>query len=224
MRPVEKGASPRRYDEYTHARPDLIGRLGEYCSYCEGRIQSGLAVEHVLPKEHNAALALDWDNFLLACTNCNSVKGDKNIHMEHCYWPHRDNTSCAFSYQEGGLVKVNPALSSVQQKKAQATLDLTGLQKKAGNLSTASDRRWSNRREAWNVAQRSKTRLQSFDTPEMREQIVDNALARGFWSVWMTVFADDADMRRRFIQAFPGTCGACFDDDTNALPRPDGDL
>ncbi|TGO03282.1 hypothetical protein PN36_09260 [Candidatus Thiomargarita nelsonii] len=59
---VEKGRLPmdgqtKQYSEYQQARPDLIERLGEYCSFCEGRIAANLAVEHILPKSLHPQLA-----------------------------------------------------------------------------------------------------------------------------------------------------------------------
>jgi hypothetical protein len=38
----------------------------------------------------------------------------------------------------------------------------------------------------------------------------------------MHVFADDPDMRRRFIDAFPGTARDCFDTSGNPVNRPGG--
>ena len=84
---------------------------------------------------------------------------------------------------------------------------------------SASDRRWNNRREAWDIAVESLRDLTENDRPSMRRQIVRTALAQGFWSIWMTVFRDDLDMLQRFIEAFPGTCRACFDQELNKLPR-----
>lgn len=230
MRPVEKGivptddnGQPKQYSEYQQARPDLIKRLGEYCSFCEGRIAANLAVEHILPKSCHPQLALSWDNFLIACTNCNSTKGSQNIDIKDYYWPHRDNTARAFVYQQGGLVSVNKALKSFAQNKAQQTLELTGLNKTGVN-STISDRRWMSRRDTWNIAQRARQNLLKNNMPEMREQIVETALARGFWSIWMTVFQDDVDMLNRFIQEFPGTCSQCFNQPGQAVHRQGGAL
>ena len=45
----------------------------------------------------------------------------------------------------------------------------------------------------------------------MREQILETATGHAYWSIWMTVFEDDPDMRCRFIEAFPGTDKTCFD-------------
>lgn len=85
MRPLDKGAVPRagdgaiRFGHYSDAHPHLVERLGDYCSYCERRLPASLAVEHVQPKSHVPELETSWDNFLLACTNCNSVKGSKPV-------------------------------------------------------------------------------------------------------------------------------------------------
>ena len=58
----------------------------------------------------------------------------------------------------------------------------------------------------------------------MRKQITFTAIGHGYWSVWMTVFKDDPDMLRRFIEAFPGTCQDCFDSKCNPIPRLNGNL
>ena len=79
MRPVTRGAGPRAYTAYGQAIGDLEERLGIYCSYCERRVATNLAVEHIQPKGLDAyeMLAVRWDNFLLGCVNCNSTKKDK---------------------------------------------------------------------------------------------------------------------------------------------------
>lgn len=55
-------------------------------------------------------------------------------------------------------------------------------------------------------------------------EIITNELApaTGFFSVWMTVFSQHPEMRRGFINAFPGTAPDCFDADGAALARPNG--
>jgi hypothetical protein len=59
------------------ARRALIQSVGAYCSYCSAPIFSHLAIEHVLPKNTFPQSAFAWPNFLLACSTCNSVKGNK---------------------------------------------------------------------------------------------------------------------------------------------------
>ena len=224
MRPVSKGDWPKnpdgteiKYTEYAKARGELIKRLGEYCSYCEMHLDASLAVEHVQPKKPHGATAvmtdreLDWHNFLLACQNCNSTKGNKDVVIDDYYWPDRDNTYRALQYSVGGIIEPAKHLSSSEKTRANATIKLTGLDKQPMNNSEASDRRWLNRKEAWDIATRSKERMGRNNTEDFKEQIKETAVANGFWSVWMTVFKEDADMLLRFIEALPGTCIECFD-------------
>ncbi len=106
---------------------------------------------------------------------------------------------------------------------AEETLRLTGLDREPSHPDfSRKDRRWLKRREAWGIALLSYTNLQQSATEEMRRQVVITALGTGFWSVWMTVFADDADMKRRFIASFVGTATDCFDAQMKPVPRPGG--
>lgn len=214
MRPVERGACPQdaqqqreRFSTYQQARRELIRRLGEYCSYCEMHLDASLAVEHVQPKQPRGASAvlahraLDWDNFLLACTNCNSTKGDTDVVLADYLWPDRDDTFHALRYSQGGQVSSAPG---PQQAQADKLIELVGLHKMPDTCE-ASDRRWLNRREAWELAERARRNLTRCPQDAMKEQIIDTARAKGFWSVWMTVFSDDPDMQARLVAAYPGT-------------------
>jgi hypothetical protein len=59
----------------------------------------------------------------------------------------------------------------------------------------------------------------------VREAIVELALARGFFSVWMEAFDDDTAVRRGLIEAFAGTARTCFDPvTTRPIARPGGRL
>jgi hypothetical protein len=62
---------------YGKARRQLIQNIGQYCSYCEIPLATNLAIEHMLPKSNFPLMALVWDNFLLACSLCNSYKNNK---------------------------------------------------------------------------------------------------------------------------------------------------
>ena len=229
MRPIERGSlpvdeknNPKVFSKYQDAKGDLIDRLGAYCSYCERRIDASLAVEHKQPKQKNPELELSWDNFLLGCANCNSTKKDKDVRLDDYYWPDRDNTFLAFEYSEGGIIDIHPNLTDSQKECATKTMELMGLKKTKDT--PKSDYRLFNRRTVWETAERSLRNLRKNDTPEMREQIVDTATSRGFFSVWMTVFREDRDMLLRFIDAFPGTCRSCFDRQGSPIARPGGFL
>lgn len=237
MRPVVRGDVPqdrngndKQFTDYTLTRGELIRRLGEYCSYCEMQLDASLAVEHVRPKQPPDATGvmtereLDWNNFLLACTNCNSTKGNIDVVLNDYFWPNRDNTFLALTYSEGGVISPSNQLDPDDMARAIKTISLTGLDKYPNNDPKASDRRWRNRREAWDIAQRAKQRLTQNDNDGIREQIVETAQAKGFWSVWMTVFENDTDILGRLIGAFAGTCDTCFDVANDYVPtaRPGG--
>lgn len=230
MRPVERGPWPqangtnKNFNPYGKSRADLMTRMGQYCAFCDRRLETSLAVEHKLPKASFPTLEHDWVNFLLACTNCNSTKGQRPNLLTDIYWPDQDNTFRAFEYVTGGLINVASGLTPQETQKAQETLDLMGLQKTPTFSGRASDRRWMNRREAWDLAEQQRQTLTQIDTPTIRQMIVDLARFRGYWSVWMTVFASDPDMRRRLINGFIGSAINCFDPSTNPVPRPGGVL
>ncbi|BDI04272.1 HNH endonuclease [Sphaerotilus microaerophilus] len=230
MRPVRRGPSPQTedYSPYTAALAPLVARMGLYCSYCERPIPTNLAVEHIQPKAlaPYAGLIGRWTNYLLGCVNCNSTKGDRDAVLAELLLPDRDNTAAAFLYTADGRVQVAPKLTAARTRKAQALLALVGLDKAATASSSSNEAqvaldRVSQRMQAWLEASEARAELRAQPQLEpLRRMIVKLAQARGFFSVWMTVFADDADMRARLVKAFPGTAeSGCFDSQ-GALVRP----
>lgn len=223
MRPVNRGecpsdgaGNPRVFPEYDHARPFLIDNIGGYCSYCEMPIGSGLAVEHIRHKKANLDLECEWSNFLLACTNCNSTKETKvetQADVDARLWPHLDRTFDVFVYGRDGSVQLASLADPELAARAKATEEMVQLRRRPGlGLSvdqdnTSSDRRWELRMQAWNEAVEARECLREQDTPVTRQLISNLARARGFWSVWMTVFADDEDMQQALCEGtcFPGT-------------------
>ncbi len=237
MRPVVRGPWPQnvageeiQFQDYAKARGELINRLGEYCSYCEMELDSSLAVEHIQPKRPDWAdndlveRKFNWNNFVLACTNCNSTKGTIDVDLASYYWPHLDNTFHALAYSEAGVVSPAAFLNEDQREKADNIIKLVGLDKQPGNNPAASDRRWRNRLETWGIATKALSDLAELNHDAMRNIIVELAEAKGYWSIWMTVFQDDPDMLRRFIAALPGTASDCFNDDGEAVARPTGQI
>lgn len=226
MRPVTRGADPGPFAQYRDAADPLMQRLGNYCSYCERHIETNLAVEHIQPKSLNPALERIWGNFLLACVNCNSCKGDTSITISDYIWPDTENTLRAYQYS-GGLVTLDAALDASITPLAKALYLLTGLDKDPGNPDrdrkpTPTDKRWKSRQDTWDLAQQSLQDLQQpgADTPQMRSQIIRTATSRGGFGIWYTVFRSDADMRQRLVAAFPGTATDCFDGLSEVCQRP----
>ncbi len=247
MRPVYRGDSPQPedFEDYRDAFPYLQSRIGPYCSYCERRIATQLAVEHIQPKDDDLYPELigRWDNYLLGCVNCNSTKGDKDVHLDEIFLPDRDNTMAAFDYTPDGKVVPMAGLSGHLLRIAKDTLSLTGLDKRIDeaideNGELVAIDRVAQRMEAWLKAQSSKDDLAASNTPRTRQMIVKFAAETGFFSIWMKVFRDDPAMRRIFIEGFetdittdagtqrmffgfPGTARDCFNADTTLRsPRP----
>ena len=75
-----------------------------------------------------------------------------------------------------------------------------------------------NREATWRIAIGARDDLQKEDTATDRKRIVQLAQASGYWSVWMTVFANDPQMLSDLIRGFPGTSTACFNADGQCLP------
>ena len=223
MRPVERGLAPKVYARYQDAIGDLEVKLGIYCSYCERRLPIGLAVEHIMPKILHPKLETKWTNFLLSCSNCNSVKGDKEVKLDEVIWPDRDNTFLAFVYSKGGFIRLSDKLNNADKIKAQALLSLVGLQRhQASGWDNPSprDKRWQQREEIWTAAEKCREYFEtSGRTNEARDAILEAAKGYGFFSIWMTMFDDDPDIRRALIKLFPGTATSCFDPEGKPIDR-----
>lgn len=228
MRPVTRGDAPRTYRNYGDAIGDLENRLGIYCSYCERRLPVSLAVEHVSPKSLDPALELDWSNFLLGCTNCNSVKGDTPTSHDGFLWPDRDNTLQAFKYSEGGFVELADGLSGATLLMAKALMDIVGLDRHKARgwpRPAGRDKRWEQREATWKLATTWKLRIADFSDNGRQHAlplIRDLAAGYGFFSVWMSVFSDDPAICAVLITAFPGTASDCFDSNAKPITRPAG--
>ena len=211
MRPVVRGDVPTTPDgvsvvfqSHREARDELIGRIGDYCSYCENALHSDIDVEHVQPKNPNGGrpdLALSWDNFLLACKYCNRTKWDKSVVLNDYFWPDVDNTFRAFIYSNDAPPIPDDSLPLPLRQIAVSTINLTGLDRVPGLPGwKGRDRRHIKRKEAYGMAVLYLARYQRGET-----SILDIALlasSRGFFSVWMTVFQNHSEVRKALICEF----------------------
>ncbi len=238
MRPIRRGTSPQAGDfkNYKAAFPHLLSRLGFFCSYCERYLSTGLEVEHLQHKDPNDGfpeLVGRWENFLLSCKNCNSTKNTKIVHPSSFLLPDRDNTFFAFQYKPDGTIDVATGLPPNLAALAENTLRLVGLQKPAHEqMDEQSQRvyidRVSQRMQAWGQAQMAyEDLIAEPDNMALRRTITSLALKTGFFSVWMSVFANHILMQLEFMAAFTGTLESeCFHPSTalpiSPAPNPDG--
>jgi len=225
MRPVNRGAAPAIYAHYENAKQDLVNRLGSYCSYCERRIPTLLAVEHIQPKglAQYAHLECEWTNFLLGCVNCNSAKSNAAIECDSLLLPDRDNTFVAFIYDELGTVNPNPVVGPGIGALATALSDLTALNR-------MNHPNWDEA-VAFSALERVGQRIQAcLQAKEARADfdagrawagaVAREAAATGFFSIWMTVFEGVPEVRQAIINTFPNTADECFDATTATIsPR-----
>ena len=159
MRPVNKGESPYKViGKYQDAEPYLEKRIGKYCSFCEMRVNNALAVEHKESKS-SGGMTIDWENLLLACTYCNSRKGEKikKGDLGKWIWPDQDNTFPVFSYTDA-IPKLNePYLKTAgdaMYSRAKAVLEDLALDYRPSDLKKDKyrDKRWQSRYEALGIA------------------------------------------------------------------------
>lgn len=208
------------YDKYGEAKPPLVSNLGRYCSYCEGlREMDALEVEHRVAR-NNGGSETTWDNFLLSCKICNTVKSTTDFGND-IHWPHLNNTFLDFVYDETGRVKVNPELSGLSAIRARNLYNLVCLGRDDMNA-TPKDYRWQRRYETWNKAVYAREKYEAGKWNE--DDIISKAKDTGYWSVWYTVFAGVDAILSRLISDFAGTCNSCFDatDHYKPIPRNPG--
>jgi hypothetical protein len=192
MRPVDKGIAPQVYTDYGQARHDLAERIGYYCSYCEMKVYNSIEVEHILPQNQGGAVLI-WNNFLLSCKYCNTIKSDHNTNITDYFWPDRDNTDLAFDYDEINVIAPKPILNANLIIVANATIALIGLNRFPGGATdpTKSDTRWRSREEVWTNAKVCFNQWAKAPTQPMAVVIARNALSSGHYSIWCEVFKNE---------------------------------
>jgi hypothetical protein len=231
MRPIDKGNAPQVFTNYQDAKPFLTNQLGTYCSYCERRIATNLAVEHILPKDINlpyAHLRNEWTNFLLGCVNCNSAKGTTVIGLDTYLLPDRDNTFACFDYDENGLVEIKPGLDAGIATMAENIRDVVALNRTEHQnwddaVMFSALQRVTQRVQAFGQARDCR---EDFDLGEVNiRRVGAEAAATGFFSIWMTAFEGVREARAEIIRVFAHTSAACFDQNTDPVcPRPNNGL
>lgn len=204
------------YDKYGEAKLPLAGNIGRYCSYCEGlREVDALEIEHRVAR-NNGGSETAWDNFLLCCKLCNTIKSTKQVGTDF-HWPHLNNTFLDFIYDETGRVKVNPELLEPSATRAKNLYNLVRLGRDNADA-TAKDYRWQRRYETWNKAIDAKAKYDAGKWDE--DDVISRAQDTGYWSIWFTVFTGVDAILSRLISDFAGTCKSCFDANNHYKPIP----
>lgn len=226
MRPVLRSnkfntpSNPVEYNPWGDAKPDLIDEIGDFCSYCGKHLtRSALAIEHIQDKDTHPHLKYHWNNFLLACVNCNSTKGTKDTALLNPFLPHTDNLLCFIEVLNGGLLQVKTGVTGTNLARTEAFINLIGLDRHPGrpNYSDKDDR-WEYRLTAYNKATRQLQKYTSTPATTDIENITELAITSGFFSVWFTIFDAHDPVKAALITAFKGTNSARFNARSHYLP------
>lgn len=218
MRPLDKSTFTTNqitYDPYGSAKDDLISALGSFCSYCERQgFSVALDVEHIEDKNAHPQKKTQWNNFLLACKNCNSIKGTDEVDFPNILMPHLNDTFKYLDYRESGFIAIASSCVAGDTAKVQTLIDLVGLDRRPGHPKySVKDKRWEERKKTWEIAKRYRTKY--IDGAADMETVKDLANKNGFWSIWMHAFSAYPEVQRELILAFPGTNQAYFQDILN---------
>jgi len=239
MRPIDKGdiptdkGQPKAVSHYTHWRKDLVDRIGEYCCYCELKLNESLQVEHVVAQKIDDTLALDWYNLLLACGACNRKKYDNPCPPHTHYLPDVHNTYLAFELyfasnrkqngEQAAFIKPNANLNANQAVKAKNTIQLCALDKDTTAYPTnrITDLRWRYRFQAFYSAEVWRKEWDDWGSAKANRFVpllLSAARPTGFFSIWFRVFHDVTPIKKALVEGFPGTALNCFDADNNYNP------
>jgi uncharacterized protein (TIGR02646 family) len=230
MKPVNKGAAPKRYSAYAEAKPDLVEKLGPFCSYCEAHGNpTALDVEHIYPQKAHPTRERQWGNFLLSCKSCNSKKNahlgsgrQRNLHARFL-WPHLDNTARAFEYTANGIVRPANGLSPQNLRLATETIAMVGFMSSPAAAADYETRSTpytgaSIREDIWHQAESIKKNYIANPSTEFAGTLANLAASIGYFSVWMEVFRDRPEFRHELVRAFRAD-PACFDPTSQPVAR-----
>lgn len=120
------------YDEIAEA---LFSMTDNHCSFCDIQPlkQSGATIEHFRPKRKFPKLAYAWVNLFYSCTNCQKKRDEFD---SKCKPLKPDRINYAFDYYfrieetvEEVFIQPNPKRSEEEQKRANETIRIYGLNK-----------------------------------------------------------------------------------------------
>ncbi len=243
MRPITLQPTPKDKDgnkitvnTYQDWRDDLLKAYGPHCAYCNIRISGGpKPVDHIVAQVNSEVDPLDFSNLVLACSNCNTYKSDKEYNHTNHYLPTYHNTHIIFEYtvrfhsiytKRAACIPVpSTQLDEVQKAKAQTVIrifKLDQVEREAGDDDAHRDDRWLNRHLVYEAAQHQK-RLWNVLTEENQRLAYIDCLkqtvnANGFFSIWYKEFEDIPRLLQVILEAFPNTALEAFDSQNGHLP------
>ena len=119
---IEPKPSDSRWRDFSSNLREVFFDLCAYCeSVCRGE------VDHFWPKKHCPELVYDWDNWLLACHDCNHAKSDKCPavgYVDPCATSISERPENFFDFDTlTGEIVPKAGLSSTSRRTAQTMID-----------------------------------------------------------------------------------------------------
>ena len=116
-------------------------------------------------------------------------------------WTDKDENLSHFTYENGLVATSN---NCECPEKAAALIQLVGLDRTPDHdLFSPHDNRWLNRKEIYDMAQKWRS---AFDESKLSiDLIINAAVLKGGFSIWMEVFSDIPELCSQLIEEFPGT-------------------
>ena len=207
---------------YKEALYPLKNRVGNYCCYCERKYPSHLAVEHKCPKDikDNWNLILDWKNFLISCSTCNSKKNSKEYrcitksNVGTILFPDQDDTYHIFLYNEKNNYSATLNADFINQPlyylKARQTLRMLKLNE-CDDISDSATRCYERRAKAITAGILSQI-IQRDGIQEIFKGLIESEVKEGCWSIWMRQFEHIPEIKEIILFAVPNTAVEYFID------------
>ena len=214
MRPIVRGRKPSGLvmKHWQDAAEPLRARIGSYCSYCEKPLSDITDVEHVQPKKYYPNRKLEWENFLLACSSCNRIKGAKpQDALSNYVLPDSENPLLYLQYHPLQLPTAHRPSDPAGEQRMARTIELVGLarDKTTQPRATGKDRRWIQRQDVWKTAlkardiyDRNPSKMADPDYEFILKKLI---VASAFFSVWLSVFQGVPSVVSLILDSFPGT-------------------
>jgi len=222
MRPIQKGKAPQQYGKYGDAKMDLYKRLKLQCCYCEQHTKlENIAVEHVYPKKIHDGCKLCWNNFLLSCTLCNSMKKDTDIffYNEKKYlFPDRDDTYHRINYEKSNGYQPIENRNYADYNRAENTLrlyihDTPHPTRKHIFMVTERASLWKKEGDAATEMKEFYEELKENKQKEKYIKQISERAEKDCWSIWMKTFEGNPEVKEAILYALPNTAIEYFIDD-----------
>ncbi|SIR07146.1 retron Ec78 anti-phage system effector HNH endonuclease PtuB [Marinobacterium stanieri] len=120
-------------DEREEIWKSIYEMQGDFCAYCECKLDKARHIEHFEPRKNNRRLTFEWDNLFGSCgrtSRCGHYKDGskaKAYEIENILKPDIDDPHNYFIFNSNGRISPRKDLSILNTKKAEETIRVFNL-------------------------------------------------------------------------------------------------